>query len=168
MTDNIKLTVACCLFIMITGCGSEASTKYISHCQILAMMGAKPVESASEQDIQQYKRIFARLDADNDGKLTEEQYVKNSRHMNEAARRKIFAATDRNKNGIATEAEYVENRIITDEAKSIFEKMDKDGDGKVTFKEFTVKEVFSDFDTNSDGHLTAPEYLRVWGNWARE
>jgi len=88
--------------------------------------------------------------------------------MNESARRKIFAATDRNKDGIATEAEYVENRIITDEAKAIFEKMDIDGDGKVTLKEFTAKEVFSDFDTNADGYLTIPEYLRVWGNWARE
>jgi len=153
---------------MIAGCDSEVSTKPMSHRQILAEMGAKPIESASEQDIRGYKSIFNRMDADGDGGFTEEQYVKNSRHMNEAARRKIFAATDRNKDGIATEAEYVENRIITDEAKSIFEKMDKDSDGKVTFEEFTVKEVFNDFDTNSDGHLTVPEYLKVWGNWARE
>ena len=168
MADNLKLTVAYCLFIMIAGCGSEASTKSMNHRQILTMMGAKPIESASEQDIQRYKSIFNRMDADGDGRFTEEQYVKNSRHMNEGARRKIFAATDRNKDGIATEAEYVENRIITDEAKSIFDNMDTDGDGKVTFKEFTVKEVFNDFDTNSDGHLTVSEYLRVWGNWARE
>ena len=166
--DNIKLIAFCCVLAMIAGCGQETPVETKSHRQILAEMGAKPIESTSEQDIQGYKSIFNRMDADGDGRFTEEQYVKNSKHMNEGARRKIFAATDRNKDGIATEAEYVENRIITDEAKSIFDNMDTDGDGKVTFKEFTVKEVFNDFDTNSDGHLTIPEYLRVWGNWARE
>ena len=88
--------------------------------------------------------------------------------MNEAARRKIFAATDRNKDGIATEAEYIQNRIITDEAKSIYEQMDKDDDGKLTKDEFAAKDVFDEFDVNADGMLTVPEYLRVWGNWARE
>jgi len=108
------------------------------------------------------------MDADGDGQLTEEQYVKNSRHMNEMVRRKIFAATDRNKDGIATKAEYVNNRIITDEAKSIYEQMDKNNDGKLTKDEFKAKDVFGEFDMNADGMLTLPEYLRVWGNWARE
>jgi Ca2+-binding EF-hand superfamily protein len=132
------------------------------------MMGAKGTEAASEKDIQQYKNIFNRMDSDGDSRLTEEQYVKNSRHLNETARRKIFAATDRNKDGIATEAEYVQNRIITDEAKSIYERMDKNDDGKLTKDEFDVKEVFDEFDLNADGVLTLPEYLKVWGNWARE
>jgi len=49
--------------------------------------------------------------------------------------------------------------IITDEAKSIYEKMDKNDDGKLTKDEF---------DMNAEGTLTVPEHLRVWGNWARE
>lgn len=88
--------------------------------------------------------------------------------MNEMIRRKIFTAMDRNKDGIATEAEYVQNRIITDEAKLIFERMDNNEDGKLTRDEFEVVEVYDKFDMNADGMLTVPEYLRVWGNWARE
>ncbi|MCK4887531.1 MAG: EF-hand domain-containing protein [Planctomycetes bacterium] len=156
------------LIFIISGCGKDNSVAPKNHRQILAMMGAKGTEAASEQDIQQYKNIFGRMDADGDGQLTEEQYVKNSRHMNEMVRRKIFAATDRNKDGIATEAEYVNNRIITDEAKSIYEQMDKNNDGKLTKDEFKAKDVFDEFDMNADGMLTLPEYLRVWGNWARE
>jgi len=157
------------LFFIISGCNDEKdSVEPKSHRQILATMGAKGTEAASEQDIQQYKNIFGRMDTDGDGQLTEEQYVKNSRHMNEMVRGKIFTATDRNKDGIATEAEYVQNRIITDEAQSIYKQMDKNDDGKLTKDEFTAKAVFDEFDSNADGILTLPEYLRVWGNWARE
>ena len=168
LSVKCRLIVMCCFVVLSTGCGEENSVAPKSHRRILAMMGAKGTEAASEQDIQQYKNIFGRMDADGDGQLTEEQYVKNSRHMNEMARRKIFAAMDRNKDSIATEAEYVQNRIITDEAKSIYEQMDKNDDGKLTKDEFEVEEVFDEFDMNADGMLTVPEFLRVWGNWARE
>ncbi len=156
------------LIFIISGCGKDNPVAPKSHRQILATMGAKGTEAASDQDIQQYKNIFGRMDADGDGQLSEEQYVNNSRHMNKMVRRKIFAATDRNKDGIATEAEYVQNRIITDEAKSIYEQMDKNDDGKLTKDEFEAKYVFDEFDTDADGMLTVPEFLRVWGNWARE
>jgi len=77
MTDNIKLTLACCLFIMSIGCGSETSSRCTRHRRILAGMGAKPIGSASEQDIQGYKNIFDRMDSDGDGRLSEEQYLEN-------------------------------------------------------------------------------------------
>ena len=168
LNGKCQLISMCCIAILSTGCGEENSVAPKSHRQILAMMGAKGTEAASEQDIGQYKNIFGWMDADRDGRLTEEQYVKNSRYMNEMARRKIFTAMDRNKDSIVTEAEYVQNRIITDEAKSIYEQMDKNDDGKITRDEFEVEEVFVEFDMNADGMLTLPEYLRVWGNWARE
>ena len=75
-----------------------------------------------------------------------------------------------------TEQEYVINRIITDEAKGIMAKMDEDGYGAVTRKEFfercglpdnLSKAVFNEFDTDGNGELVIPEYLRVWGRWAR-
>ena len=163
-----QLIAMCCFAVLSTGCGEENSAEPKSHSQILASMGAKGTEAAPEQDIKQYKNIFRRMDTDGNGELTEEQYVKTSRHMNETARRKIFAATDRNEDGIVTEAEYVQNRIITDEAKSIYEQMDKNDDGKLTRDEFEAGEVFDEFDLNADGMLTLPEYLRVWSNWARE
>jgi hypothetical protein len=74
------------------------------------------------------------------------------------------------------EKEYVTNRIITDEAKAIMAEMDADGDGKVTREEFIqncsitgdlAEAVFSEFNTDRSGDLVIPEYLRVWGRWAR-
>ena len=44
-------------------------------------------------------------------------------------------------------------------SKSIYEKMDKNDDGKLTKDEF---------DMNAEGTLTVPEHFRVWGNWPRE
>ena len=55
-------------------------------------------------------------------------------------------------------------------------KMDEDGDGKVARSEFIghsglpetlSKAVFNEFDTDGNGELVDPEYLRVWGRWAR-
>jgi Ca2+-binding EF-hand superfamily protein len=96
--------------------------------------------------------------------------------MTRQARQGIFRASDANDDGIVSEAEYVTNRIITDEAKAITAKMDAHGDGKVTRAEFIggsglpedlSKAVFSEFDTDGNGELVVPEYLRVWGRWAR-
>ncbi len=71
----------------------------------------------------------------------------------------------------------MENRIITDEAKEIFSAMDSNNDNKLTVEEMTASkkltdkklagEVFEAFDTNGNGELNIPEYLRVWGRWAR-
>jgi hypothetical protein len=69
------------------------------------------------------------------------------------------------------------NRIITDEAKAIVSKTDADKNGKVTRDEFVkgspIKDrklaaaVYDALDTSGDKVITIPEYLRVWGGWAR-
>jgi Ca2+-binding EF-hand superfamily protein len=96
--------------------------------------------------------------------------------MTRQARQGIFRASDANGDGTVSEKEYVTNRIITDEAKEIMAKMDEDDDGKVGQKEFIgnsglpgdlSKAVFNEFDTDGNGELVIPEYLRVWGRWAR-
>ena len=98
-------------------------------------------------------------------------------HMNEQSRRGIFAASDSDRDGYVSEAEYVHNRIITDEAKEIFYRMDSNRDNRLTEKEMIAgghfkdeklaKAVFTALDINGDGRLIIPEYLRVWGGWAR-
>jgi hypothetical protein len=55
--------------------------------------------------------------------------------------------------------------------------MDGDDNGKLTSKEFSASEklnsedlaktVFAALDSDDDGELVVPEYLRVWGRWAR-
>jgi Ca2+-binding EF-hand superfamily protein len=96
--------------------------------------------------------------------------------MTRQARQGIFRASDANSDGVVSEKEYVTNRIITDEAKAIMGTVDEDGDGKVTRKEFIghsglpedlSEAVFDEFDADGSGELVIPEYLRVWGRWAR-
>ena len=145
--------------------------------RFLEIMGARGINAASADEVRQYKNIFSRIDSDGDEKLYEKEYVSNSGHMTPEVRKHIFAATDRNGDGMVTEQEYVDNRIITDEAKVLFDKMDSDKDGKLTRQEFTqnrmgnnkmlVDEFFQKMDRDNNGDLRLPEYLRVWGSLAR-
>ena len=144
--------------------------------QILAMLGAKGEAGAQPPKLEEYRRIFGFLDANGDGDLSTKEFVDDGKYLTRQARQGIFGASDANDHGIVSKREYVINRIITDEAKAIMAKMDEDGDGRVTQKEFLghsglpedlSKAVFNEFDTDGNGELVVPEYLRVWGRWAR-
>ncbi len=144
---------------------------------VLKMLGAKGAAAFSKEQIQGFKRIFARLDSDGDRKLTRREYVEQGTYLTKESRAGIFRATDRNSDDILTEQEYVENRIITDEAKQIFAKIDADQDRRLTEEEFVAnskvenkqeaREIFKQFDTDGDGAAAMIEYLIVWGNLAR-
>tara|TARA_B110000014_G_scaffold264113_1_gene263432 strand:- start:3473 stop:4306 length:834 start_codon:yes stop_codon:yes gene_type:complete len=149
-----------------------------STTKILKLLGAEGVPGASKSDIENYRRLFDFTDRNKDGKHSKSEYVDNGRYLTPESRAGIFNASDSNKDGFVSEKEYIENRIITDEAKVIFSSMDSDKDNKLSTKEFIqskklkdqklAKEVYSAFDSNSNGELIIPEYLRVWGVWARQ
>jgi len=144
---------------------------------ILAMLGAKRDVGATDDEVRSYASHFDRSDPNRDGKQTRAEYVDGGSYMTPQARAGIFGATDNNADGVATRVEYVLNRIITDEAKTIVQRTDADKDGKVTRAEFVkgspIKDktlagaVYDALDTSGDGVITIPEYLRVWGGWAR-
>ena len=146
---------------------------------ILRRLGAKLVREVTAKELDDYENHFNRTDPNRDGKHTKEEYVDNGGYMTPQARAGIFRAADGNADGIVTRAEYVLNRIITDEAKVIVQGMDDDKDGSVERTEFIkhatrllsspdlADQVFAAFDANDDGGITIPEYLRVWGQWAR-
>ena len=146
--------------------------------EILKLLGAKGVPGAKKNEIQNYRRLFGFTDRDKDGKHSKTEYVDNGRYLTPESRAGIFNASDSNKDGFVSEKEYIENRIITDEAKSIFSSMDTDKNNKLIPKEFIqskklkdenlAKEVFKALDSNSNEELIIPEYLRVWGVWARQ
>jgi len=147
-----------------------------SPLEILAMLGAKGEDGVQPEKLEEYRRIFGFLDANDDGDLSAKEFVEDGRYMTRQARQGIFRASDANGDGVVSEEEYVTNRIITDEAKAIMAKMDEDGDGKVARDEFVgdcgltgdlAETVFMEFDTDGNGELLVPEYLRVWGRWAR-
>jgi Ca2+-binding EF-hand superfamily protein len=144
--------------------------------EILTMLGAKGEAAVRPEKLEEYRRIFGFLDADKDGDLSVKEFVEDGRYMTRQARQGIFQASDGNGDKVVSEEEYVTNRIITDEAKAILSRMDEDGDGKVGGEEFLAesglredlaKAVFSQFDSDGNGQLVVPEYLRVWGRWAR-
>jgi Ca2+-binding EF-hand superfamily protein len=147
--------------------------------EILQRLGAKLEHGTSKKVLDAYIDHFNRTDPNRDGKHTREEYVEKGRYMTPQARAGIFRAADGNTDGVVTRAEYVLNRIITDEGKVIVQAMDDDTDGLVERTEFIrhatkllgdrelASQVFSALDGNSDGGIPIPEYLRVWGKWAR-
>jgi hypothetical protein len=145
--------------------------------EIVILLGARIWDGVSERQIENYRRVFGFGDTDKDGKHSKKEYIENGRYMTPQARQGIFNASDANNDGFVTQAEYVENRIITDEAKQIFNEMDADRNGKLTDLEFfkagkikdrnLAEEIFLALDTNGNKELIIPEYLRVWGKWAR-
>ena len=146
--------------------------------QILTMLGAKGRDAVTDGQLAMYRRIFGFIDADGDGHHSKKEFVEDGRYLTKAARQGIFQASDSDGDGIISEEEYIENRIITDEAKAIFEEMNTNDDGKLTMEEFVAsgkikdddlaKTVFAMLDSDGDGELVVPEYLRVWGRWARD
>jgi endonuclease YncB( thermonuclease family) len=145
--------------------------------KILVHFGYRGAQGVPQDQIEGYKRVFGLIDRDGNKKLSVKEYVDDGRYMDRQARAGIFLASDANHDATVTEAEYIENRIITDEAKQIFHSMDADGDGRVRRQEMlkhgTINDVnladavFTSLDTDANGELVIPEYLRVWGSWAR-
>lgn len=143
----------------------------------LQHLGFKGLCGVDDKTLQNYTKPFKNLDKANTGFVTQEDYVKKGRHMTEAARKGIFTASDCDKDGKMSLAEYVLNRAITDDAKALVNPADANKDGKITQAEFAtyfstkdktiVETVFVGLDSDKNGSITVPEYLKVWGIWAR-
>ena len=145
--------------------------------EVIALFGARLEGGATERQLAGYRRVFGFGDTDGDGRHSRREYVDEGVYMTRRARQGIFGAADTDGDGYVTWDEYVENRIITDEAKRIFDGMDADLNGRLTVQELIEsgwladeqlsKEVCEALDTNGDGELIVTEYLRVGGRWAR-
>ena len=146
---------------------------------ILERLGAELEDGVSSDQLANYARQFGRVDSDGDGRHSKAEYVDKGNYLTPRARQAIFNAADSDRDGFVTKEEYTLNRIITDEAKAILQAMDDDGDGIVQQAEFAehgnaklsdeelTGHVFDALDTNGNGEIVVPEYLRVWGRWAR-
>ena len=147
--------------------------------KILARLGARLEQGTSSQTLRGYTVQFDRTDPNRDGKHSRQEYVNNGRYLTPQARAGIFRAADGNADGVVTRSEYVLNRIITDEAKAIVEAMDENENRQIERAEFIehatrlvsdrglAVAIYAALDVNHDGRLLTPEYLRVWGQWAR-
>lgn len=143
---------------------------------VLARLGAKMEQGVTQRQLQDYARHFQLVDRDNDGQHSKTEYIDNGNYLTPQSRRGIFNAADNDGNGFVTEPEYVLNRVITDEAKWIMQQMDENRNGSIQKTEFVAsgkldpeaaESVFNALDVDRNGSLVVPEYLRVWGQWAR-
>jgi len=146
---------------------------------ILRKLGATLETEISITELNGYLNSFDRTDPNRDGFHSKEEYIEQGRYMTPQARAGIFRAADGNSDGVVSRFEYVLNRIITDEGKSIIQRMDDNQNGLVEREEFISHStkllsdarladiVFLALDVNDDGGIPIPEYLRVWGQWAR-
>jgi Ca2+-binding EF-hand superfamily protein len=148
--------------------------------ELMKRLGVKLETGASLQLLDSYADHFDRTDPNRDGKHTKAEYVDGGRYMTPQARAGIFNAADENQDRVVTRSEYVLNRIITDEGKEIIQAMDSNQNGTVDSAEFVehgskpmggeklASGFFQLLDRNGDALIPIPEYLRVWGQLARE
>jgi hypothetical protein len=158
--------------------GGRTFAEGLTPAQIMTHMQAKFERGFSAEEVSGFHKIVRRLDSNGDGQLSLDEYAKNSHFRNNpAGTRGFFGAADMNRDGLMSPHEYAWQRIIADEARAIYFAMDADGDRRVTRNEFiqdskihdksVADQIFRRLDTNGNGELILPEYLRVWGMWAR-
>ena len=160
-----------------TAAKPDSRVPQLTPAEILVLLGAKGRKAGTPKELAAYQQHFDRSDLNGDGRLSREEFVEKGFYLNAQSREGIFRASDTDRNDVVTRVEYVENRRITDEAKSIMAGMDENRDGRITRYEFMkmsgvfdqsfAVEIFERLDGNSDGETFTPEYLRVWGGWAR-
>ena len=145
--------------------------------QVLNLFGYQGILGITDQQVASYRRVFGFGDVNRDGRHSKKEYIEDGFYLTKQSRQGIFRASDSNGDGFVTEVEYVINRMITDEAKEIFHKLDTNKDNKLTAKEIIASGKFKDeklaqaafkaLDVDGSKSLVIPEYLRVWGRWAR-
>ena len=182
----------------VTSCTSNyelGSSKYTSKVpkgmtafEVMQIFGTRGEESFTTQEISGMSRPFKYSDLNSDGYLTEDEYVGASKHFRKNSRgaRGFLRASDNNRDGKVSHEEYIQNRIITDEAKDIYRKIipETDWESIPVFRwsiekdaflsspyfheRAKLNEIFIAMDRNADGHLSLPEYLMIYGKWARQ
>lgn len=156
----------------------ESKAEDLTPPQIMSYMQAKFERGFTADQIAGFRIIVGRLDSDGDGHLSLDEYAKNTHFRNNPrGTRGFFGAADMNRDGLMSANEYAWQRIITDEARKFYFAMDADNNRRVTRGEFLknsivrdrviAEKIFQGLDTNGNGELILPEYLPVWGRWAR-
>lgn len=112
--------------------------------------GAKKEPSKEGRPEKGHPGFVARLDTDGDGKVSREEFDGPPEH---------FPQFDRNRDGFITEEEAPKGPPPRRGRPARFlERLDRDGDGKVSREEFDGPEDhFDDFDENGDGFIDRAE-----------
>ena len=177
MTVNRKLDNIIFLLLTLFASFNVFATDLTPY-QIMTHMKIKLEKGFTPKDLANFKEIVKRLDLDGNGHLSIQEYAKNPHFRgNPRGTRGFFYAADMDRDGQMSINEYAWQRIITDEARKIYFAMDSNQDRRVSKSEFLGNEIFHSqdiaekifeaFDTDENGQLILPEYLRKWSRWAR-
>ena len=177
MLKNIKLCDAIfCIFVFLVS--PVVCAENLSPRQIMDYMQIKLEKEFTQKDLVGFRKIVNKLDLDGNGSLSIEEYGKNPHFRgNPRGTQGFFRAADMDQDGQMSVNEYAWQRIITDEARKIYFAMDRNKDRRVSKPEFLdnkilrkrniAESIFTAFDTDGNGELILPEYLRKWSRWAR-
>ncbi|MEE3000095.1 MAG: hypothetical protein VX693_09230 [Pseudomonadota bacterium] len=150
----------------------------LSPRQIMDYMQIKLEKGFTKKDLASFRKIVKKLDLDGNGSLSIDEYGKNPHFRgNPRGTQGFFRAADMDQDGQMSINEYAWQRIITDEARKIYFAMDRNKDRRLSKLEFLdnkilrtkniAESIFTAFDTDGNGELILPEYLRKWSRWAR-
>ena len=186
MTPN-PLSAIGAMALVLSFNATTAAQDNLDPRDVMDLLGARGEAAFTPSQVAGFGAVFSRMDRNRDGRLSAEEYTGGSRHFagNAAGAAGFIRASDADGDGHLSLAEYVENRIITDEAKAIFAAIDPATDrASVPAFRWTMAEsafvgsalfadsilagaIFDAMDGDGDAVLTLPEYLVVYGQWAR-
>lgn len=114
---------------------------------------------------------FKKMDADNDGIVSKDEFRSHMRARKDERKEKSFARMDTNGNGSIERDEFLAHKKARAERK--FTRMDKDANGSVSKEEYASckkrkydkKGMLKRIDTNGDGQVTRDESLSAWTKW---
>jgi Ca2+-binding EF-hand superfamily protein len=120
---------------------------------------------------------FKRMDADNNDKITHDEFLSYTKKRRAERQKNKFNRMDTNKDSNISRQEYMDYRMKKAEKK--FDRMDKDNNGSVTNNEFATckskkhgkfkgkreKRIFHHMDKDNDGIVTKTESHDSWSSW---
>lgn len=186
MTPN-PLSAIGAIALVLSCTAAAAAQDNLDPRDVMDLLGARGEAAFTPSQVAGFGAVFFRMDRNRDGRLSAEEYVGGSRHFagNAAGATGFIRASDADGDGHLSLEEYVQNRIITDEAKAIFTVIDSTTDwasvpafrwemaegafvGSALFPDTGVAgAIFDAMDRDGNAVLTLPEYLVVYGQWAR-
>lgn len=155
--------------------------KYSSYNKIKKAVLTYIAARLNDSEIKSLREIFQKIDINNDGTITMDEFKKGFSYLNDEILEDIFRSIDTDKSNAINYTEFlastIDQRIYFQEDKliSAFGLFDKNGNGKISKNEMKeilnvtqedehkIEEIFKSIDINDDGEIDFNEFLILMG-----